>query len=289
MAGEERWAAVEDVGRLRDGLGVPVPPGHARRVHRAGRRPARRPGRPLRPHPRPVHRRRRRRPARPRRRRRPADPAAARRARAGCSRASSGPPAPGPSGATPRCCAAAAPVAGPAAPGGRAGRARGAGRFLPAWQHVPASRRRAPAARASTACVTVVEQLAGCAGTRLAPGVAGAGRAGSATTSRPMLDELTATGEVLWAGHGALPGDDGWVSLHLADQAPLTLPEPDAARACPSCTRPSSTPSPAAAPGSSASSPTGLGSTDDRRSPPPSGTSSGPAASATTRSPRCGR
>ena len=27
MAGEERWAAVEDVGRLRDGLGVPVPPG----------------------------------------------------------------------------------------------------------------------------------------------------------------------------------------------------------------------------------------------------------------------
>ena len=32
-----------------------------------------------------------------------------------------------------------------------------------------------------------------------------------------MLDELTATGEVLWAGHGALPGTDGWVSLHLAD------------------------------------------------------------------------
>ena len=27
MAGEERWSAVEDVGRLRDGLGVPVPPG----------------------------------------------------------------------------------------------------------------------------------------------------------------------------------------------------------------------------------------------------------------------
>ena len=29
---------------------------------------------------------------------------------------------------------------------------------------------------------------------------------------------------MLWAGHGALPGNDGWVSLHLADQAPLTLP-----------------------------------------------------------------
>ncbi len=42
-----------------------------------------------------------------------------------------------------------------------------------------------------------------------------------------LLDELTATGEVVWAGHGALPGSDGWVSLHLADQAPLTLPAPD--------------------------------------------------------------
>ena len=41
-----------------------------------------------------------------------------------------------------------------------------------------------------------------------------------------LLDELTSTGEVIWAGHGALPGQDGWVSLHLADQAPLTLPEP---------------------------------------------------------------
>jgi ATP-dependent Lhr-like helicase len=39
------------------------------------------------------------------------------------------------------------------------------------------------------------------------------------------LDELTASGEVLWAGHGSLPGSDGWVSLHLADQAPLTLPQ----------------------------------------------------------------
>jgi ATP-dependent Lhr-like helicase len=43
-----------------------------------------------------------------------------------------------------------------------------------------------------------------------------------------MLDELTATGELLWAGHGALPGADGWVSLHLADSADLTLPAPDA-------------------------------------------------------------
>ena len=41
-----------------------------------------------------------------------------------------------------------------------------------------------------------------------------------------MLDELTTTGEVLWSGRGALPGSDGWVSLHLADTAPLTLAEP---------------------------------------------------------------
>ena len=41
-----------------------------------------------------------------------------------------------------------------------------------------------------------------------------------------LLDELTATGEVQWAGHGALPGSDGWVSLHLADRAHLTLPVP---------------------------------------------------------------
>ena len=39
-----------------------------------------------------------------------------------------------------------------------------------------------------------------------------------------MLDELTAAGEVLWAGHGALAGHDGLVSLHPAAVADLTLP-----------------------------------------------------------------
>ena len=42
-----------------------------------------------------------------------------------------------------------------------------------------------------------------------------------------LLDELMATGEVLWCGHGSLPGDDGWLSLHLADSAHVTLPGPD--------------------------------------------------------------
>ncbi len=41
-----------------------------------------------------------------------------------------------------------------------------------------------------------------------------------------LLDELMAGGEVIWCGHGSLPGDDGWVSLHLADSAHLTLPGP---------------------------------------------------------------
>ncbi|MFH8596225.1 ATP-dependent helicase [Streptomyces rimosus] len=41
-----------------------------------------------------------------------------------------------------------------------------------------------------------------------------------------LLDELTSTGEVLWAGAGALPGKDGWISLYLADTAPLLLPPP---------------------------------------------------------------
>jgi ATP-dependent Lhr-like helicase len=42
-----------------------------------------------------------------------------------------------------------------------------------------------------------------------------------------LLDELTASGEVTWVGHASLPGNDGWVSLHLGDQAPLTLPLPE--------------------------------------------------------------
>ncbi len=41
IAGEARWAAIEDAGRLRDALGVPLPPGVPGRVHRAGPRPAR--------------------------------------------------------------------------------------------------------------------------------------------------------------------------------------------------------------------------------------------------------
>jgi len=41
-----------------------------------------------------------------------------------------------------------------------------------------------------------------------------------------LLDQLCASGEVVWAGLGALGSDDGWVGLYLADAAPLLLPEP---------------------------------------------------------------
>ncbi|GAA0400222.1 hypothetical protein Acor_22800 [Acrocarpospora corrugata] len=44
--------------------------------------------------------------------------------------------------------------------------------------------------------------------------------------SPALLDELTASGEVIWAGQGSLPGGDGWVSLYFADTAPLLMPEP---------------------------------------------------------------
>ncbi|MER7728285.1 DEAD/DEAH box helicase [Streptomyces sp. NPDC096323] len=44
--------------------------------------------------------------------------------------------------------------------------------------------------------------------------------------SPALLDELTTTGEVVWAGAGALPGKDGWLCLYPADSAPLLLPPP---------------------------------------------------------------
>jgi ATP-dependent Lhr-like helicase len=91
------------------------------------------------------------------------------------------------------------------------------GRFLPGWQNVGRS------LRGPEGVLRVVEQLAGCAvpASALESLVLPARVAGY---NPAWLDELTAAGEVLWAGHGTLPGDDGWVSLHVADTAPLTLP-----------------------------------------------------------------
>ena len=91
-------------------------------------------------------------------------------------------------------------------------------RFLPAWQQVGGR------LRGVDGVLAVVDQLAGCPvpASALEPLVLAA-RVGDYVPA--MLDELTTAGEVLWAGHGALPGTDGWVSLHLAESARLTLPD----------------------------------------------------------------
>ena len=99
-------------------------------------------------------------------------------------------------------------------------------RFLPAWHGIRAGgagpeRRRADAG----AVLEVIERLAGtplpasALETLVLPGrVPG--------YSPAFLDELTSAGEIVWSGAGALPGGDGWLVLAPADGAPLLLPEP---------------------------------------------------------------
>ncbi|SCK48721.1 ATP-dependent helicase Lhr and Lhr-like helicase [Streptomyces sp. WMMB 714] len=92
--------------------------------------------------------------------------------------------------------------------------------FLPQWQHLGSGR-----VRGIDGLLRTVEQLQG------APVPASAleklvlpGRVRDYAPA--MLDELTTTGEVIWAGAGSLPGKDGWISLYPADNAPLLLPPP---------------------------------------------------------------
>jgi ATP-dependent Lhr-like helicase len=104
------------------------------------------------------------------------------------------------------------------------------GRFLPAWHGCVASAalsgariRRAPGPEDVLA---VVEQLAG------AP-IPASGLESLVLPARlpgyspALLDELTAAGEVTWTGCGALPGGDGWLALAPADVADLLLPDVD--------------------------------------------------------------
>ncbi|WP_406269796.1 ATP-dependent helicase [Actinacidiphila glaucinigra] len=92
--------------------------------------------------------------------------------------------------------------------------------FLPQWQHVGTH-----GLRGLDGLVRAVEQLQGAAvpASALEKLVLPA-RVADYTPA--MLDELTSAGEVVWAGAGALQGKDGWVSLYLADTAPLLLPQP---------------------------------------------------------------
>ena len=221
MAGEERWAAVEDVGRLRDGLGVPVPPG----TPDAFTDPVEDPLADL--------------VARYARTHGPftTDEVSSRlglgtavvrhtlQRLSAQGRILDGEFRPAGSGTEwcdaevlrrlrRRSLARLRKEVEPVEPTALA-------RFLAAWAHVAPGTGRG--LRGVDGVLSVVDQLAGCAvpASALEPLVLAA-RIPDYEPS--YLDELTSSGEVLWAGHAALPGSDGWVSLHLADQAPLTLP-----------------------------------------------------------------
>ncbi|WP_030680586.1 ATP-dependent helicase [Streptomyces sp. NRRL B-1347] len=90
--------------------------------------------------------------------------------------------------------------------------------FLPQWQHLSGH-----GLRGVDGLARAIEQLQGASvpASALEKLVLPSRVTGYAPA---MLDELTAAGEVVWAGAGALPGKDGWVSLYLADAAPLLLP-----------------------------------------------------------------
>ncbi|MDQ2880558.1 MAG: ATP-dependent helicase [Actinomycetota bacterium] len=114
------------------------------------------------------------------------------------------------------------------------------GRFLPAWHGIrswdaesrdtgrdgsgPARRLRS--APTSEDVLGVVDQLAG------APVPASALESLLLPARLPgyspaLLDELTTSGEVTWIGCGSLPGGDGWIALAPTDLADLVLPDLD--------------------------------------------------------------
>ena len=90
--------------------------------------------------------------------------------------------------------------------------------FLPSWQRVhvdPADRLRGPEGllEVSRILAGVPLPLASLESSVLPLRVA---------DYRPeLLDELTASGEIVWTGHGSLPGGDGWIVLAPAGLDPL--------------------------------------------------------------------
>jgi ATP-dependent Lhr-like helicase len=97
---------------------------------------------------------------------------------------------------------------------------RALARFLPQWHQIGSSR-----ARGIDAVAAAVEQLQGI------PMPASALErlilpARVADYTPAYLDELCASGDLFWAGGGAIGEHDGWVSLAFADTAPLLLPPP---------------------------------------------------------------
>lgn len=95
------------------------------------------------------------------------------------------------------------------------------GRFLPAWHQLGDS----PRASGLDGLASVIDQLAGVRipASALEPLVL-APRVRD--YSPAMLDELLATGEVTWSGAGSISGSDGWIAFHHADSVTMTLAPP---------------------------------------------------------------
>ncbi len=94
------------------------------------------------------------------------------------------------------------------------------GRFLPAWHQVASTHNSGVDGLAA-----VIDQLAGVPipASAVEPLVFGQ----RVRDYQPaMLDELLAAGEVTWSGAGQIGGGDGWIAFHPADSAPLTLATP---------------------------------------------------------------
>jgi ATP-dependent helicase Lhr and Lhr-like helicase len=94
-------------------------------------------------------------------------------------------------------------------------------RFIPAWQGLGVR-----ASRGAEGLLRAVEQLAG------VPLPASALESLVLPSrvvdySPALLDELTLAGEVVWAGAGSMPGNDGWLALAPAEIASLVLPATD--------------------------------------------------------------
>ena len=90
-------------------------------------------------------------------------------------------------------------------------------RFLPVWQNVGSN------LKGVDGLAQVIDQLSGVALPASAwESLILPARLRDYTPA--WLDELTISGEIVWAGAGSLPGSDGWVTLQLADAASTTLP-----------------------------------------------------------------
>ncbi|WP_051969903.1 ATP-dependent helicase [Kitasatospora azatica] len=91
--------------------------------------------------------------------------------------------------------------------------------FLPQWQHLSGHQ-----LRGEDGLFRVVEQLQGA----VLPASALERLILPARLSdyqSGLLDQLMSEGEIGWTGAGALPGKDGWISLHLGEAADLVRPD----------------------------------------------------------------